>query len=200
MAFDTIPSDDVIQKTIAALAANGIEAVVVDNASAAKAKLFELMPEGSEVMNNTSTTLIQIGAVDDILKSGKYKPVRDRFADPAITELEKQQWGAAPPYAIGSVHAITEDGHIMIASATGSQLPGYANGALNVIWVAGAHKIVKDVDEGFKRINEYTLPLENVRSMKAYGAPSGVNKLLIINKEVKPNRIKLILVKEVLGF
>ena len=42
--------------------------------------------------------------------------------------------------------------------------------------------------------------LEDVRAQKAYGVRSGVNKILIINKEVVPDRIVVILVKEKLGF
>ena len=67
-------------------------------------------------------------------------------------------------------------------------------------WVVGAQKVVKNVDEGVKRIYEYVLPLENERARKAYGVGSNVSKLLIINKEIRSERVKLILVKEKLGF
>jgi hypothetical protein len=112
---------------------------------------------------------------------------------------EMQKIGSAPEWAVGSVHAITEDGQVLIASASGSQLPGYAFGADHIIWIAGTQKLVKNLDEGNKRLYEYVLPLENIRAMKAYGAPSSVNKLLIINKD-PAKRISLILVNEVLGF
>ncbi len=88
----------------------------------------------------------------------------------------------------------------MIASASGSQLPAYAYGAGQVIWVVGAQKIVQDLDDGFRRIYDYVLPLEDARARKAYGVGSGVNKLLIINQEKDPSRLKLILVRQKLGF
>ena len=113
---------------------------------------------------------------------------------------EMQKIGAAPEWAIGSVHAITEDGHVLVASNTGSQLPAYVYGAGHVVWVVGAQKIVKDTTEGIQRIYEYCFPLENERLMKAYGVPSGVSKLLIINKEKIPERLTAIFVKEKLGF
>jgi hypothetical protein len=97
------------------------------------------------------------------------------------------------------VHAITEDGRVLIASASGSQLPGYAFGSDHIIWVAGTQKLVKNLDEGNQRLSEYVLPLENVRARKAYGADSAVNKLLIINND-PGQRISLILVNEALGF
>ena len=114
---------------------------------------------------------------------------------------EMQKLGAAPEWAIGSVHAVTENGEVLIASASGSQLPAYAYGSSNVIFVVGAQKIVKNVDEGIKRIYEYCLPLESERARIAYGVPgSSVNKILIINKEFQEKRINLIFVNEVLGF
>lgn len=111
-----------------------------------------------------------------------------------------QELGSAPEWAVGSVHAITQNGEIMIASASGSQLPGYAFGAAHVVWIAGTHKIVKNIDEGFKRIYDRSFVLEDVRAQKVYGMHSSVNKILIVNKEDVKNRIHLILVNEILGF
>ena len=112
-----------------------------------------------------------------------------------------QQLGAAPDWAVGSVHALTQEGEALIASATGSQLPAYAYGASHVIWVVGTQKIVGNLEEGMRRIHEYTLPLESERARKAYGVPgSAVNKMLIVRGEVNKERITVIMVREKLGF
>lgn len=103
-------------------------------------------------------------------------------------------------YDVGSVNAVTEDGKLVVASATGSQLAPIAAGAANVILVVGTQKIVKNLDEAFRRIEEHSLPLESEQLKKLYGVPSSINKILIISKEAIPNRIKLIFVKEKLGF
>ncbi len=95
---------------------------------------------------------------------------------------------------------MTQTGQVLIASNTGSQLSPYAYGARHVVWVVGTQKIVKDFAEGLQRINEYSLPLENERAQQAYGKGSNVSKILIVNKEVQPGRITIILVKEKLGF
>lgn len=95
---------------------------------------------------------------------------------------------------------MTEDGQVVIASATGSQLPSYAYGASNVIWVVGTQKIVKNLDEAMKRVYEYVFPLEKERAMKVAGMKSSVNKILLINKEATPGRIHIIFVQEKLGF
>lgn len=202
--WDTLASQHSIKNTIKALKQNGIEVVGVNNGEEAKRLVLELIPKGSEVMTMTSTTLDSIGLSGEINKAdGKFKPVRDKlYAMDRNTQVqEMNRLGAAPEFVVGSVHAVTEDGHVLIASNTGSQFPAYSFGALHVIWVVGAQKIVKNTDEGTKRIYEHSLPLESERAKKAYGVPgSAVNKILIINKEAQPGRVKLILVKEKLGF
>lgn len=192
-----------IMQTVNSLRANGIDVVVVENGIDAKKKVLELLPAGSEIMTMSSTTLDTIGLSEEINKSGsKFKPVRDKLyaMNRATQAQEMNRLGAAPEYALGSIHAVTEDGHVLIASNSGSQLPAYAYAALKVIWVVGTQKIVKNLDEGIKRIYEYTFPLEDERAKKAYGVGSGVNKILIVNKEKVAGRITMILVKEKLGF
>ena len=52
------------------------------------------------------------------------------------TQLQEMKAiGGQPDYALGSVHAVTRDGALVIASASGSQLASYAWGAANVIFV-----------------------------------------------------------------
>lgn len=202
MTFDTLASTEDIQQTIAALNTNGINATYVATSAEAKTKLQELIPHGSAIMDMTSTTLNSIGMVDDLRASGNYVFVKDQLAqmDSETEHKHKRELGAAPDFAIGSVHAVTSNGEVIVASATGSQLPAYAYGAAKVIWVVGAQKLVTDLATGLQRIYEYVLPLEDKRAQIAYGTGSGVNKLLIINKEVNPTRLHMIIVGEQLGF
>ncbi len=198
--YEQIPSPEIINQTAEALRANGMEVFVVEDALAAKQKALELLPKGAEVMTMSSLTLEQTGIAKEINESGNYNPVRSKLMDKEVPAQDKKRFGSAPSFALGSVHALTTKGQAMIASASGSQLPAYAFGAGQVIWVVGAQKIVKDLDDGFRRIYDYVLPLEDARARKAYGVGSGVNKVLIINQEEEPGRLKFILVKEKLGF
>ncbi|MBI4039279.1 LUD domain-containing protein [Candidatus Daviesbacteria bacterium] len=202
--WDKLADEKTIENTIAALKANGIDAQVVENRQEAKRKVLELIPAGSEVMTMTSVTLDTIGLSEEINRAdSRFRPVRDKlYAMDRNTQVqEMNRLGAAPQFAVGSVHAVTEDGHVLIASNTGSQLPAHAYGALHVVWVVGAQKIVKNTNEGIKRIYEHSLLLESERAKKAYNVPgSAVGKVLIVNQEVQPGRVQLILVKERLGF
>lgn len=204
--FSALATNESIQKTIDALKANGMDAIVVDTGDEAKEKVLSLIPQDAEVFAKTSETTRTIGLAEALDESGSYKSVRKELMsmDRETQGREMQKIGAAPEYIVGSVHAVTEDGHVFIASNTGSQIPADAYGAGHVIWVVGTQKIVKDNETALKRLYEYVLPLESVRARKAYGLPenwnSNVSKLLIVNKEVTPGRITMIFVKEQLGF
>ncbi len=202
--WNQLADKQTIEKTIAALKNNGMEAKFVETGEEAKKEVLSLIPKGAEVMNMTSITLDTLGIPKALNESGNYNSVRSKLnsMDRETQGLEMQKLGAAPEWTVGSVHAVTEEGHVLIASNTGSQLSAYVYGSPHVIWVVGTQKIVKNTDEGIKRIYEYVLPLEGERANKAYNITTGsaVNKLLSINREVKPDRITIIFVNEVLGF
>ena len=200
--YGVVADQATIEKTVEALEKNNIHALIVETGAEAKKQLFELLPKEAEVMNMTSTTLDSIGVSKEIMESGNYNAVRKELEslDRETQGLQMQKLGAAPEWVVGSCHAVTEDGKVLIASASGSQLPAYAGGSSHVIWVVGAQKLVKDFDDGIKRLYEYSLPLEDERARKVYGMGSGVNKILVVNKEFMQGRITMIIVKEKLGF
>lgn len=200
--FTRLASEEQVARTARALEANGIHALIAENGVEAKRLFFELIPEGSEVFLGASVTLEKLGIKDEIDKSGRFDSVRPKlFAMNRETQArEIRKLGGAPDIAAGSVHAVTEDGQVMIASKTGSQFGPYASGAGKVIWVVGAQKLVKNLDEGFRRIQEYCYPLEEAHMQQLYKVGTSVNKVLIVNGEFRPNRITMIIVKEELGF
>lgn len=202
ITWDRLADAQTIANTIQALKGHGIEAMVVENASKAKERVIELLPKGAEVMDMSSVTLETIGLDKEINESGNYDAVKPKLMkmDRQTQAVEMQKLGAAPEWAVGSVHAVTQDGKVLIASNSGSQLPAYAYASAHIIWIVGTQKIVKNLDEGMKRIYEYVLPLESAHMMKLYNVGSNVSKLLIVNKEIMPGRITIIFVKEKLGF
>jgi len=143
-----------------------------------------------------------LGITEDVDKSGRYNSIRTKLAllDYKTQGREMNKLGAVPEYVLGSVHALTETGVSIIASATGSQLASYASGAAKVIWVVGSQKIVPTLENGMKRLEEYTFALEDARALQAYGMHSSINKLLIVNRETTPGRITVVIVKENVGF
>jgi len=191
-----------IERATKALEQQGFKVKTVDSLDRAKHAVEGLIPEGSEVFTGTSRTLEKSGLDKELNESGKYVSARNnymQFYGQPDKAVEMRRIGSASDYAVGSVHAVTQDGQVLVASASGSQLPNYAYGASNVIWVVGSQKIVKDLNEGIQRIEDYTFPLENERAQKAYGMGSSINRILIYRKD-PTNRATIIFVKEPVGF
>jgi L-lactate utilization protein LutC len=185
----------------AALEQHGISVEVVDTLDAAREAVLAKIPEGASVITNTSVTLQETGIAAAINESGRYDSVRKRIMalgpNPQAQEMNTIRAQAA--YALGSVHAVTSDGVLVLASATGSQLASYAFGTAHVILVVGAQKLVPDLPAAYERIYEHCVELEDARAMAAYGQHSSVGKMLEIHQE-RPGRIHVVLVRQVVGF
>jgi acyl-CoA hydrolase len=199
--FATLPDDETLQATVVSLEEHGFSVDVVDTLDAARERVVALIPEGTTVMTNTSVTLDETGISDEINQSGRYDSARTRmFAlDFATQAQEMKAIGGQPDYALGSVHAVTRDGTLVIASASGSQLASYVWGAAHVIFVIGAQKLVPTLVAAHERIYEHSLILEDSRAFAAYGQNSSVGKVLEIHLE-SPGRIHIVLIKQVVGY
>jgi hypothetical protein len=200
--FTSLPDEHALAATVVALEEHGFSVEVAGDLDAARAAVLARIPEGSSVMTNTSVTLAETGladAVDD--GGGRWEPARNAmFAlDYATQAQQMKAIGGQPGYALGSVHAVTADGTLVIASASGSQLASYAWGAANVIFVAGAQKLVPDLAAAHERIYRHSLPLEDARAQAAYGQHSQVGKILEIHAEL-PGRIHVVLIRQPAGF
>lgn len=196
---------EVIEKTAETLRENGFNAVVVDDGHKAKEMVFQMLPKGAKVLATTSKTTEALNIAREIAESGNYHDVHKEVLsqDRKSPEGERKMriLRATPDWIVGSAHAITQDGYILVASRTGSQISAYSYGAERIILVVGAQKIVRNVQEGQKRIFEHSLPLESKRAHEAYGVEkSRVNNILTIFGQDNPERIAVILVPEVLGF
>ena len=199
--FTTLPNEHALGETVVALEEHGFSVEVVDDLDAARAAVLARIPHGSSVMTNTSVTLAESGIADAINDGGPYESARNAmFALDFATQAQQMKAiGGQPDYALGSVHAVTRDGTLVIASASGSQLASYAWGAANVIFVVGAQKLVPGLEAAHRRIYQHSLKLEDARAMAAYGQHSQVGKILEIHQEL-PGRIHIVLVREAAGF
>ena len=175
--FGALADEDRVQRTAAALEANNISVVRATDAGDARRVVLDLIPEGAQVYHGASQSLELSGITAEIEQSGRYAPLRPHVwsMDRATQADEIRRLTAAPDVMLGSVHAVTETGSLVTASASGSQLGPYASGAGRVILVVGTQKIVPDLEEALQRINDYVFPLEDARALTAYGVNSAVN-------------------------
>jgi hypothetical protein len=199
--FAALPDEQTLAATVTALEEHGFSVEVVDDLEAARHAVLTRIPHGSSVMTNTSVTLQETGITDAVNDGGPYDSARAKMAglDFATQLQEMKAIGGQPDYALGSVHAITRDGTLVIASASGSQLASYAWGATNVIFVAGVQKLVPTLEAARDRIYTHSLVLEDARAVAAYGQHSTVGKILEIHSEL-PGRIHIVLVRQAVGF
>lgn len=200
--FVTPASEDRIQRAAAALRANNVAAIVVDNGADAKREVLARIPDGAEVHSGASKSLQETGIQSELETSSRITWLRTQLVamDRATQGREIRRLGAAPDVMLGSVNALTVDGWLVTASNSGSQLGPYASTAGALLLVIGAQKIVTDLDEAMRRIFEHALPLESERLRAIFGVDSHVSKILITYREARPGRTTALIVREPLGF
>jgi hypothetical protein len=191
-----------LERAATALRSHQFAVEILDDAAAARTRIKDLIPEGASVFTGASETLRLSGIEEDINNSGRYDSIRSRgrAMDRATQMDEIRRALASPDVIVGSVHAVTETGSLVIASASGAQLPGYAGGSALAIWIVGAQKVVPDLAAALRRVEDHCLPLESARAQKIYGQPSAVNRVLILNAEPHPGRGTVLLLREAIGF
>ena len=199
---DPAPAEQ-LEQAAAALRSHGFTAEILDDAAAAaRIRIQDLIPAGGSVLTGASETLRLSGIDADINTSGRYRAIKPQtLALDRVTAADDiRRLRATPDFVVGSVHAVTVTGSLVAASGTGSQLPAYAGGAAHAIWIAGAQKVVPDLAAALRRVEDHCLPLESARTQEAYGSPSAITRLLILNAELQPGRGTVLLLREAIGF
>ena len=205
MNYNKLATKEVVQKVVQALGKRNVEAVVVENGREALAKIKELIPINTSVMNGSSVTLEQIGFID-YLKEEKHGwnnlhagIIAEK--DPTKQSLLRKQ-ALLSDYYLGSVHALAETGEFIIASNTGSQLPHIVFSSSNLIFVVSTKKIVPTLPDATNRLIKHVVPLEDAQMKRKYGVGTAVNKVFTFYNEnpMMGRKIIMILVNDDLGF
>ncbi|HEX7544973.1 MAG TPA: LUD domain-containing protein [Candidatus Limnocylindrales bacterium] len=194
-------TSDRIERVAEALRSHNIETIVVDFGEDARKVVLGMIPEGAEVHSGKSKTLEDVGLFGELVESGHYDALRPRYfaMDRKTQGREIRKLIAAPDYMLGSVAAVTEDGTLVAASATGSQLGAYVSGAGRLILVVGSQKIVSGLDAALRRINEVVFPYENAQVREKLGVDTALEKVLLLYGEWRPGRTTVVLVREPVG-
>lgn len=194
-------SEEQIQNAAASLAKNGFAVKIVDTPDDARLYVESILPLDQMILTGASETVRISGLDKDINTSGKFKSLRQQLAKMDPTQFREQiKLGATVDVIVGSVHAISENGEVVVGSASGSQLGPYAASAGKVIWVVGSQKIVPDLGTAMRRLETYSYPLEDIRMHESRSMPSMLAKILIIKREVMPGRTTVVLVRQPIGF
>lgn len=201
-SFGRATSEAQLQRAAAGLRGRGISVELVDTAAQAKELVLRKLPTDQAIFTATSETVRLTGLAEEIDASGRYRSVRAQMTqlDPRTQYRDRIRLTASPDVLVGSAHALTEDGELVIASATGSQLGPISAGAGKVILVIGAQKVVADRAEAMRRLNLYAFPKEDLRARAAYGRGSVIAKTLILSREAVPDRTTVVLIREAIGY
>lgn len=200
-SFAKPASEESIQRAAKALRAHNFTVEVFDTPAEARAYVNSILPKDQSILTASSETVRLSGLDEDINRSGKFNAIRPQLEklDRNTQRAEMRRLGAAPDVVVGSVHAVTEDGRVVAASASGSQLGTYVYGAGRVIWVVGSQKVVPDIETAMRRVQLYAYPKEDIRARERYGMPSALLKVLTVNGDW-PGRVTVVLVREPIGF
>ncbi|HXN91542.1 MAG TPA: lactate utilization protein [Candidatus Sulfotelmatobacter sp.] len=183
------------------LRARNFEVVIVQDGAEAKAEVLKRIPEGAMVHSGKSKTLEDAGIFTEFMESGRYDFVRKATMkmDRNTQRDAMRKLGAAPDFMVNSAHAVTQDGQIVITSASGSQIGPIASGAGKLILVVGSQKIVPDLDAAFRRIKDYVFPYEDARLRETIGIGTKITRTLILEQDFMPGRTTIVLVREPIG-
>ncbi|WP_241266443.1 LUD domain-containing protein [Streptomyces scabichelini] len=125
-----IPADEArLDRAAEALRGNGFVVHVVDTVTDARGLVLSLVPDGESVFTASSETLRLTGITEAVDDSGRLHCVRTTAGDLGEDVNARIRLAATPDVVVGSVHAVSEDGVLLVGSATGSQLAPYASGA-----------------------------------------------------------------------
>ena len=199
--YTTPASETALEALAARLRERNFEVLIVDDADAAREAVLERIPAGASVHSGKSKTLEDAGIFGTLMESEDYDFIRKRLSklDRATQRDEMRKLGSAPDVMLGSAHAVTEAGQIVITSASGSQIGPIASGAGKLILVIGSQKVVPDLEAAFRRIRDHVFPYEDARLREAMGVGTKITRTLILESDFMPGRTTIILVRKPLG-
>lgn len=198
-----IPAEeDALQRAATALRGHGFTVEIVDTAAAAKEWVLAHLPTDGSIFTGASETVRLSGLGEEIDASGRFQSIRAQLTklDPRTQSRDRIRLGATPDVYVGSAHAVTEEGEILVASASGSQLGPVSAGAARVFLLVGAQKVVADRATALRRLQYYALPLEDRRARAAYGFPSALAKTLLLSRDLAAGRLTVVLIRAAIGF
>ncbi|MEN6516936.1 MAG: lactate utilization protein [Methanospirillum sp.] len=201
--WSRVPDEATIDRTVGAIEARNVRVVRTATADGARQTLLDLIPEGAEVMNGSSTTLNEIG-YEQLLKENS-KGWRDYHAvitaenDDQKREALRRR-GVAADWFLSGVQAIAATGELVGCDKTGSRVGAWPYSAGHLVLVSGVNKIAPTLEDALARCWEYALPVEQQRAKRVYGTSSEIGNIVILEKEMARDRVTLILIGESLGY
>jgi YkgG family uncharacterized protein len=199
--FSVPASEAELEALAVQLRERNFEVLVVDDGAAARVEVLRRIPDGASVHSGKSKTLEDAGIFTALMEGDRYDFIRKKTSnlDRRTQRDEIRKLSSTPDVMLGSAHAVTEAGQIVITSASGSQIGPIASGAGKLILVIGSQKVVHDLDTAFRRIKEYVFPYEDARLREQMGVGTRITRTLILESDFVQGRTTIILVRQPIG-
>lgn len=188
-----------------------IEGYYCKDRNSALQKALELIPKGSSIGYGGSMTILETGLLE-ALQDGDYNVI-NRDLTKNIEEQRKIYSDiCSSDFFLMSTNAITLDGELINIDGRGNRIAFLCFGPQNVLILAGMNKVVTDIDSGFKRVRDIAAPPNAIRLNKntpckligkcedCYSTDCMCSQFLVTRRSGIPNRIKVILIGEELGY
>lgn len=211
MSPKEIANQNLANTIIKNMAKKNMEGYYCATSAEAVDKALSLMPEGASVTWGGSMTLTECGLMD-ALKTANYELIdRDTAKTPEDSRLMYAKQVMADYYLMSS-NAITIDGELVNIDGRANRVSCLCWGPQNVIIIAGMNKVCSDVESAVQRVRNFAAPPNCVRLNRntpctqtgkcgdCYSPDCICSQVLITRRSSTPNRIKVILVGEELGY
>jgi len=178
-------------------------------------KILAMIPQAASVGISGSVTLAQLGIVSLLEERGNEVFNQYKSGITRQESLQLRRRGTEADYYLASANAISCGGELVFFSGYGNRISGITY-AKNVIIACGINKITATCEEAIKRAREYATPLNCQRlNWNTPCFKDGICRkeiclfpdykrmccqILIIEAEVLPDRLKVVLIGENLGF
>ena len=199
------------EKIIAGLKSRHMEGFYAETREEALKQALALIPEGASVSWGGTMSAAEIGLLDAV-KNGNYHVIDRSGAATPEEKRARETEAYSCDYFIASSNAITEDGVLINLDGNSNRVSCIAYGPEHVLMIIGMNKVVPDLEAGISRTRHEAAPINAQRfdietPCKKTGACADCKSpqsiccnLLITRLELHPDRMKVILVGEDLGF
>lgn len=204
--------DEKIKRTKEALEKNNYDVYVVNTKEDAANMVESIIEKGSTVSFGGSMSILECGVLNK-LRNGEYN-LLDRYKEGLTSEdigkIFRESFFA--DYYLTSTNALTENGELVNLDGNGNRVAAMIFGPKKVVVIAGINKIVRDIDEAYKRVRDEAAPINAKRLSRK--TPCGVtgkcmdcsspericNHMVVTYRQNTKNRGIVILVREDIGY
>ena len=200
------------KRTLASLEKNGFKTLYMATKREAADEVLKLIPKGVLVGVGGSMTVRELGLVEALIRRGNEVAQHWQAGLSEEERMVARRRQLTSDVFLTSSNAITEGGQLVNIDGAGNRVAAMIFGPKKVIVVAGANKIVKDLNEALERVRKVAAPMDARRlNLKTPCAVSGVctdcdapdricRVTTIMDRKPLKTDITVVLVGEELGY